>query len=516
MGRKLGLAIATTSLAACIPALAQQSTAPPAYPQPTYQQPQSAYPQPSYQQQQPAYPQQPSYQQPPYQQQQPTYPSQPNYQQPAPTTSAPATNYGAQQPSYQTPAPNYQQQPPPRNYQQYPAAQSAAPNGYQQAPASGSYPAQPGVQSAAPSGYAPAAGGYQAQQSAQSYQAPRSYQQPAYQQAPPSTYPQSGYPTQSTYAPQAGYPAQSTYPQSTYPQSTYPSQSTYQAPRNYQQPSTYPQTGAGTYTSVPTVPASYPPPAGAALPAAAGVSAATAAGYQSQLAAAGVLVAPASQPGGAPQAGGTQPAAQAQTTTQATAQSYHTHQDTQYGHNHVYPDRGSVVHDAPHGAMVVNYAGESYRFADGVWYEPRGPAFVVVEPPVGLVVSTLPTFATQVAGGAGTYLYLNDTYYKARPELGGYEVINTPTDISQHAGTAEPQPGEPPIGSSIAIYPKNGQTSEVQARDHYECYRAAVEQTGYDPMRANSGDAPAKIAQLQSAYDHSQASCFEGRGYAVR
>lgn len=105
---------------------------------------------------------------------------------------------------------------------------------------------------------------------------------------------------------------------------------------------------------------------------------------------------------------------------------YRKHRDTRHGHDHVYPDRGAIFRNLPRGAFVVNYAGLSYRFYDGIWFEPRGPAFMVVEPPIGVMVPTLPPFATWVAHGKGAYLYVNGVFYEARPELGGYEVVNDP------------------------------------------------------------------------------------------
>src|SRR5579859_3267798 len=112
--------------------------------------------------------------------------------------------------------------------------------------------------------------------------------------------------------------------------------------------------------------------------------------------------------------------------TEEQYETYHKHYDRHHGHNHAYPDRGAIFRDAPRGAILVNYAGVSYRFADGVWYEPRGPAFIVVAPPIGLLVPALPGFATPVVSGGENYLYANDVYYRARPEIGGYEVVNEP------------------------------------------------------------------------------------------
>src|SRR5581483_903366 len=109
---------------------------------------------------------------------------------------------------------------------------------------------------------------------------------------------------------------------------------------------------------------------------------------------------------------------------------YNKHYDRRLGHDHVYPDRGAVFRDVPRGATVVNYAGLSLRFYNGIWFEPRGPAFIVVMPPVGLVVPALPSFSTPFESGGQEYLYANDVYYLARPDLGGYQVVNDPADVA--------------------------------------------------------------------------------------
>jgi hypothetical protein len=117
---------------------------------------------------------------------------------------------------------------------------------------------------------------------------------------------------------------------------------------------------------------------------------------------------------------------------------YQKHRDARHGHNHIYPDRGSIFRELPHGAVVINYAGISYRFHDGVWFEPQGPAYIVVAPPIGLVVPTLPSYATTVGNGKQTFLYANDVYYEARPDLGGYEVVNDPAETAAPAAAEVP------------------------------------------------------------------------------
>ena len=39
--------------------------------------------------------------------------------------------------------------------------------------------------------------------------------------------------------------------------------------------------------------------------------------------------------------------------------------------------------------------------------------------------------------------------------------------------------------TQIYFYPKEGQTTEQQSRDHYECYNWAVQQTGFDPSQSS-------------------------------
>ena len=109
------------------------------------------------------------------------------------------------------------------------------------------------------------------------------------------------------------------------------------------------------------------------------------------------------------------------------AEPFRKHRDTRHGHDHYYPDRGAIVRDLPAGTIGTSYAGVSFRYHDGIWLEPRGPAYMVVSPPIGLIAPTLPLYSTVVARGAESFLYCNDTYYRPRPDLGGYEVVNDPT-----------------------------------------------------------------------------------------
>ena len=55
---------------------------------------------------------------------------------------------------------------------------------------------------------------------------------------------------------------------------------------------------------------------------------------------------------------------------------------------------------------------------------------------------------------------------------------------------SRPMPGDTggsPMASitQVYFYPKAGQTTEQQSRDHYECYNWAMKQTGFDPSQSS-------------------------------
>lgn len=54
----------------------------------------------------------------------------------------------------------------------------------------------------------------------------------------------------------------------------------------------------------------------------------------------------------------------------------------------------------------------------------------------------------------------------------------TPVSYSDAEGTDERSAAP---STQIYFYPKKGQSTEQQSRDHYECYNWAVQQTGFDP-----------------------------------
>ncbi|MGL4576707.1 MAG: DUF6515 family protein [Burkholderiaceae bacterium] len=172
--------------------------------------------------------------------------------------------------------------------------------------------------------------------------------------------------------------------------------------------------------------------------------------------------------------------------------------DGRHGQARAYPDFGRSARQLPPRAIAPLRGAPGYRFAQGVWYAPGPGGFVVVRPPVGLVIPVLPPFRTIVRVGPLVYYYVNDVYY--RQIDGGYEVVLPPGDEPASA-----------MAQRNYVYPGQGQGSREHADDEYACHRWAVEQTGTDPTRA----AGARAAQ-RASYERARSACLEGRGYTVR
>jgi Family of unknown function (DUF6515) len=182
--------------------------------------------------------------------------------------------------------------------------------------------------------------------------------------------------------------------------------------------------------------------------------------------------------------------------------------DGRYHHDHYYPPRGYVVHSMPPAPYVTRWRGTSYYFTDGAWYRPRGGTFVVVAPPIGLVVPVLPRYYTTVWVRGLPYYYADDVYYTWHPEERGYVVVEPPQDEAS-VSTAAP-------GNDIYIYPKNGQSEDQQATDRYECHRWAADQTGFDPTRPLGGVPADAVSSKRADYHRAMTACLEGRGYSVK
>ena len=98
--------------------------------------------------------------------------------------------------------------------------------------------------------------------------------------------------------------------------------------------------------------------------------------------------------------------------------------DNRYHHDRYYPARGYVVGTLPAGHIGITFGGVRYFHHGGVWFRARGPRYVVIAPPFGIVLPYLPYGYSTVWVGRDPYYYADDVYYVRDP--GGYRVIAPP------------------------------------------------------------------------------------------
>ena len=82
----------------------------------------------------------------------------------------------------------------------------------------------------------------------------------------------------------------------------------------------------------------------------------------------------------------------------------------------------------------------------------------------------------------------------------------------------QPAPSVTPSATErLFVYPRQGQSEELQAKDRYECHSWAISQTGYNPTQPSAGDmTEARRNQMRADYQRAQGACLDGRGYSTK
>lgn len=93
-------------------------------------------------------------------------------------------------------------------------------------------------------------------------------------------------------------------------------------------------------------------------------------------------------------------------------------------HYHDHPRFGLHLSFLPSAAFTVRLGGARYYYYDGIYYNRIGPDYVVVEPPIGSVVTTIPTDYQPVIINGMTYYTDNGVYYVYTRN--GYQVVPQP------------------------------------------------------------------------------------------
>ena len=112
--------------------------------------------------------------------------------------------------------------------------------------------------------------------------------------------------------------------------------------------------------------------------------------------------------------------------------------------------------------------------------------------------------------------------------IGGAAVLAPYYDSYYNSPYYEPQPvairEQPPVyaqpapssAGRIFVYPRQGQSEELQAKDRYECHSWAVGQTHYDPTQPTSGMPQVQLNQMRADYQRAMGACLDGRGYTMK
>jgi hypothetical protein len=125
-----------------------------------------------------------------------------------------------------------------------------------------------------------------------------------------------------------------------------------------------------------------------------------------------------------------------------------------------------------------------------------------------------------VIGGAAVLAPYYAPYYSPYYDSYYYSPYYAPSPVAiqeQPPIYVQPTPSVPPSSAGrIFVYPRQGQSEELQAKDRYECHSWAVSQTNYDPTQPPSGMLQAQLNQLRADYLRAMDACLDGRGYTMK
>ncbi|WP_434679539.1 hypothetical protein J3P77_03250 [Pseudomonas sp. R1-18] len=167
---------------------------------------------------------------------------------------------------------------------------------------------------------------------------------------------------------------------------------------------------------------------------------------------------------------------------------------------------GHAIDRVPGGYSRIPYRGQDYFYADGYWYRPQGQRYIVVTPPYGARVRSLPSYSREVWVGSSLLFLAAGTYYTYQPNTEEYVVVTPPQNEPAYAN---PQQGN---GYDPVAYPQNGQSPQQVELDHYQCYRWAADESGFDPANVTYQPAP----EVVDRYRRSMGACLVERGYSVQ
>jgi len=125
-----------------------------------------------------------------------------------------------------------------------------------------------------------------------------------------------------------------------------------------------------------------------------------------------------------------------------------------------------------------------------------------------MTLSLLPPYYTTIWVNGIPYYYADDVYYRWLPDQRTY-IVSSPPPANEVVEDAN-------IPKNLYVYPKQGQSAQQQDTDRYECYRWAVQQTGFDPTQPGGNVSANQNTSKREEYQRAMKACLEGRGYSVQ
>jgi hypothetical protein len=87
---------------------------------------------------------------------------------------------------------------------------------------------------------------------------------------------------------------------------------------------------------------------------------------------------------------------------------------------------GYITRAIPTVAMTLSLGGLLYYYTDGIYYRRHSSGFIVVVPPIGLIVPVLPLGYTVFQIHGSTYYYYDNVYYVWDTDRRAYRVAQVP------------------------------------------------------------------------------------------
>ena len=138
-----------------------------------------------------------------------------------------------------------------------------------------------------------------------------------------------------------------------------------------------------------------------------------------------------------------------------------------------YPSRPSVsiIARLPFGAVSVTFGNRYYHYYRGAYYRPYNRGYIIVQPPIGIIVPSLPVGYSHVIIGSNPYYRYGNVFYA--PYGDRYRVVEEPVE-----------PETPAVDSDVSDKPVNGEYEKVvlEGKTYYKkgdkYYKASVNKNG--------------------------------------